>query len=571
MIEEKIQSEIEIVVQSCFPVSKISTKDIEVVRPDGQEHGDFSSNIAFRLARKVKKAPKEIAETLSISFPKDLFDKVEAANGFLNFYLAKEHYYHVVEDILRKKEQYADLDILKGKKVQVEFISANPTGPFTLANGRGGFSGDVLANVFKKAGADVQREYYVNDGGNQVKILGISILAASGFAEKADELYQGEYISDWAKDNKDIVVDYKDNPFGLGQIAASWILENYNKPSTKNIGIHFDNWFSENEMVERGEVDAAIKKFTEFGHTYEKEGALWMKTTDFGDEKDRVLVKSDGEKTYFANDVAYHFDKLYKRKFDLVVNFWGADHHGYVARLLAAASAMGCPGKVRIVIFQLVKLIKDGKEYRMSKRKGNFVTMDSLLELIGGSTRDASDVARFFFLMRSFNTHMDFDLDLAKERSEKNPVVYVKYAYARIYSILAKVKELNSPSLLRHPESSEGTRTRNLDSSCGKNDGGKADLSLLVAPQEIELIDQMSQLPQLVASIISFDEYPVHYLTFYAIELAKKFHVFYDKCRVIDENNLELTAARLNLVRATQIVLGIVMRDLIGIDTPERM
>jgi len=545
MIEEKLQSEIEIAVQSCFPTSKFKMSDIEVVRPDGEGHGDFSTNIAFKLAGELKKAPKEIAEKLAGAFPSAAFEKVEALNGFLNFYLKKEHYYTILEEILDKKEKYADLDVLKGQKIQVEFISANPTGPLTLANGRGGFGGDALANVFTKAGATVEREYYVNDGGNQVRILGDSILAASGLAEKSEELYQGEYISEWAESNKEIVAAHEGKPFELGQIAGTWILENYNKPSIKKIGIHFDNWFSENKMIERGEVDEAVKKFGEFGHTYEKDDALWMKTTEFGDDKDRVLVKADGEKTYFANDVAYHFDKLYKRKFDLVVNFWGADHHGYVPRLLAAVSAMGCPNQVKVVIFQLVKLIKDGKEYKMSKRKGTYVTMDDLLELIGGPTKEASDVARFFFLMRSFNTHMDFDLDLATERSDKNPVFYVKYAYARIHGILAKTKDIKQNT--------------------------KADLTLLDTPYEMELIDQLSQLPQLVASIATFDEYPVHYLTYYAIDTAKKFHQFYDKCRVIDEENLELTAARLELVRATQIVLGIVMRDLIGIDAPERM
>jgi len=544
MIEEKIQSEIEVAVQSAFPASKFKMIDIEVARPDGRDHGDFSTNISFRLAGELKKAPKEIAERLTTAFPENVFEKVEAVNGFLNFYLKKEHYYQILGEILEKKDKYADLDILKGQKIQVEFISANPTGPLTLANGRGGFGGDVLARVFDKSGATVEREYYVNDGGNQVTILGKSMINILTPIADTDELYKGPYIEEWANAHNDLVTKHADAPYELGLLAAAELLEAQIRPSVERMGIHFDNWFSEKEMIERGEVDEAISKLTKLGHTKEADEALWMKTTEFGDDKDRVLVKADSEKTYFANDVAYHYDKLYKRKFTKVVNFWGADHHGYVGRMMAAVSALGCPGAVKIVIFQLVKLIKDGKEYKMSKRRGTYVTMDDLLEIIGGTTKEASDVARFFFLMRSFNTHMDFDLDLATERSDKNPVFYVKYAYARLSSILRKANDLNLP---------------------------EADLKLLVAPEEIELIDQMSQLSQVIASIVTFDEYPVHYLIYYSLELAKKFHSFYDKCRVIDEDNLELTASRLELVRATQIVLGIVMRDLIGIDAPETM
>jgi arginyl-tRNA synthetase len=316
------------------------------------------------------------------------------------------------------------------------------------------------------------------------------------------------------------------------------------KPAVEKMDIKFDQWFSEKTLIDSGEVEEALNKFKENGLTKEEDGALWFKTTEFGDDKDRVLVKSDGEKTYFANDTAYHWDKFAKRKFDKVVNFWGADHQGYVSRLQAAVTAMGFGGKLDIVIMQLVRLIKDNKEFKMSKRKGTYVTMDDLLELIGGSTKEASDVARFFFLMRSFSTHMDFDLDLASEHSEKNPVFYVKYAFARLSGILNNAKKLKLP---------------------------EADLARLVEPEEIELIDQLSQLQSVVASILMFDEYPVHYLPFYAIETARKFHTFYDKCRVIDEDNLELTAARLKLVEAARIVLKIVMEDLIGIEAPERM
>ena len=554
MIEDKIRAELAYQLGKLYPKVDISEKDIEITRPPKRELGDFSANVAFKLAPQLGKKPNEIAEEIADSMKSWDWstDETKAVGGFVNIFLVKAPYHEIVKDILDKKSSYANLDIYKGQKIQVEFISANPTGPLTLANGRGGFGGDVLANVFVKNGATVEREYYVNDGGNQVKILGDSILASTGLIKKEDDYYKGEYIAELAEKYKDQLEKYTNDSFGLGQLAAKYLLENQIKPSVKKMGIKFDNWFSEKQMIDSGEVDEAIEKLKKYGHTKEEEGALWMKTTLAGDDKDRVLIKSDGEKTYFANDIAYHFDKFYKRDFNRVVNFWGADHHGYVGRMKAAVTlSVGSTGILDIVIFQMVNLIKDGKEYRMSKRKGTYVTMDDLLELISGDNpstsaqdlREASDVARFFFLMRSFNTHMDFDIDLAKERSDKNPVFYVKYAYARMSNIIKKAEELKLP---------------------------KADLSKLVTPEEIEFIDQLSQINDVIRSIVMFDDYPVHHLTHYAIETAKMFHSFYDKCRVIDENDLKMTAARLELIKAAQIVMGIVMKDLIGIEAPER-
>jgi arginyl-tRNA synthetase len=546
MFEDKIKDEIQSSVSACFG-KHIKIDEINIEKPTEKSFGDFSSNISFKLAGELKKSPVEIAEALSVDLNSSgSFEKVESKAGFLNFTLSRERYANILSDILKQGKNYANSTILKGKKIQAEFISANPTGPLTLANGRGGFGGDVLANVLAKNGAKVEREYYVNDGGNQVRILGESILVSAGLLKRDENIYRGQYIEDWAKANPEKIEKFQTDSFALGKLAAKDILAQHIKPSVKAIDINFDNWFSEDAMIKKGEAEEAITKLKKFGHTFEEDGALWMRTTEFGDDKDRVLVKSDGEKTYFANDVAYHFDKLYKRKYDLIINFWGADHHGYVPRMLAAVSAMGCPSSVRIVTFQLVKLIKSGKEYKMSKRKGTYITMDDLLELIGGTTKEASDVARFFFLSRSFNTHMDFDLDLAKERSEKNPVFYVKYAYARIHGILAQ----NTKS-----------KTQNT----------KTDPALLVEGAELELIDKLSELPSLVEYIATSESYPVHLLTSYAIEVAKKFHHFYDKCRVIDEENPALTAARLELVRATQNILLIVGQDLIGLDMPERM
>lgn len=523
----------------------IDPATVEIVKPEKRELGDLSSNIAFKIAKNLKKTPREVAEIIKNTLkPADVKDVeiIEAVNGYINFYYSKTYYQDQVRRILKESNKFADSDLFKGKKVQIEFISANPTGPLTLANGRGGFAGDTLANVFAKAGANVEREYYVNNTGNQIKVLGESILASAGYLKEKEELYRGRYIDDWINKNKEKVKKYKNDPYRLGQIASKDILEKLLKPSIKKMKINFDSWFSEEKLEKNGEVEKAIESFSKKGLTYKEDGALWFKTSKFNDTEDRVLIKSDGEKTYFANDTAYHWDKFAVRKFDKVVNFWGADHHGYVERLQAATEAMGFGGRLNIVIMQLVRLIKGGQEYKMSKRKGTYVTMDDLLELIGGPEREASDVARFFFVSRSHNTHMDFDLDLAKERSEKNPVFYVKYAYARLSGIL-----------------------RNASGKLPK-----ADLNLLVKKEEIDLIDQLVYLETVLEMILSRKD-NVALLPYYSRNVAEKFHVFYEKCRVIDEKNPELTAARLELVKATKIVLGIVGKDLIGIDMPEKM
>lgn len=542
MIETELKTKIRKAIEKLYPKTGVNDLDIEISKPKNQEGVDYSCNIAFKLARQLKDSPQKIAKTIVSSgfLKKELV--VSELNGYINFSLDLDFFYSSLEDILKHKENFAD-GKKKKDKVQIEFISANPTGPLTLANGRGGFSGDALANVFKKRGYEVEREYYVNDGGNQVKILGDSILVAVGLLKKEEDFYRGEYIEEWVSENKDLIQKLQNDSFKLGQLAAKDLIKDKIKPSVEKMNIKFDNWFSEKEMIDRGEVDEAIEKLKKYKLTEEKDGALWMKTTKFGDDKDRVLIKADGEKTYFANDVAYHFDKLYKRNFTKIIDIWGADHHGYIGRMKAAVEAMGCPGALEVIITQMVRLIKDGKEFKMSKRKGTFVTMDELIDMIGGD-RNASDVVRFFFLSRSFNTHMDFDIDLAKDTSEKNPVYYVKYAYARICGILRNSEKIKL---------------------------SEANLSLLKSKEEINLIKEIVKLPETIEKIINSKDYPVHELTFYSREIASKFHSFYDKCRVIDDENLKLTAARLKLVEATKVVLSIVTQDLIGIDAPEKM
>lgn len=542
MIQDKIRREIFRGLREVFPSLNLKMEDIELEKAKKSQY-DFASNIAFKLAKELKSSPKEITDKLITALnKKNLGFEITAEAGFLNFNLNAQSLTDGLSDILNKKQKYANLDLFKNKKIQVEFISANPTGPLTLGNGRGGFGGDVLANVFKKCGAQVTREYYVNDGGNQVKILAESLLAESKMIPEPEQRYKGEYISEYAKKYSKECKKLQADLLKLGQFASKIILENMIKPAVKKMGITFDVWFSEDKLMKSGAVEEAISKLTKYELTEEKDGAVWMKTTKFGDDKDRVLVKSDGEKTYFANDVAYHFNKLYKRRFAKIVNFWGADHHGYVGRMQAAVAAMSCPDSLDIIIFQLVRLIKDGKEYKMSKRAGTYVTMDDLFELIGN---DASDVARFFFLSRDFDTHMDFDLNLARETGEKNPVFYVKYAHARLSGILRNAK-------VKTPKS-------------------KIDLTLLNKKEEQELIKELLKLPEIIKEVATDKKYPIHKFTYYVRDVAGKFHNFYDKCRVIDESNPQLTAARLELVRATKIVLKIVGEDLIGIKMPEKM
>ncbi len=508
---------------------------IVVDRPKDERFGDYTSNIAMVLARLVKKNPMEIAENLKsqISNLKSFnFEKVEIATpGYVNFYLSKKYYQNKVAEINEKENAFGNLEIGKGIKVNNEFISANPTGPLHLGNGRGGFFGDSLTRMLRKAGFEVVNEYYVNNAGEQVIKLGHSVL------KDEEAAYKGKYIDELNKMFGDI-----GNIREVGEKAAAYIMENIvEKTISEKMQIKFDEWVSEKMLYEDGYVDKAIKILEDKKLTFEQDGAVWLKTTDFGDDKDRVLIKSGGQKTYFASDCGYILYKI-ERGFDKLVEAWGADHHGYIQRFKASAKALGFDDKkIHFEIVQMVRLMKDGKEVRMSKRAGNVVYIDDLIDEIG------HDVTRFFFLMYSPDTHMNFDLGLAKERSQKNPVFYVQYAHARICSILQKAQDLG----VQLPTQ-------------GESDS----LSLLVHEKELSLMRELEKFPELIEEVSN--SYEVHKLPHYAIKLADKFHSFYDSCRVIDEENLELTKARLYLVKATKIVLAETLR-LIGVDAPNKM
>jgi len=502
----------------------ISDKEIVVEHPNEKIRGDYSCSIAFAIAKEAGKNPFEVATLLKLEIEKQKnnFEKIEVINGFLNFFVSERYLQKQIGEILKQKNKFASLKIGKNKKVNVEFISANPTGPLTLGNGRGGFGGDVLSNVLKKAGYKVAKEYYINDTGNQIKVLGHSVL---GDAEAA---YKGEYILQLRQKIKG------KNPEDIGEKAAREILNKMIKPSVKKMGIKFDVWFSEKSLYKNKEVDRAIAQLKKKGFTYESEGAVWFKSKDLGDDKDRVLIRADGIRTYFASDIAYLKNK-FQRKFARLVFFVGADHHGYVARLKAAAAAMGYDkDKIDMIVLQLVRLFENGQEVRMSKRAGTYVTIDELIDEVG------ADVARFFFLMTGLNAHMNFNLNLAKEKSEKNPVFKVQYAYARICSILKKADKAKKQN---------------------------ADLSLLKEQDELSLMREFLKLAEAVEDCSK--DCQLQRLPQYALSLADSFHRFYENCKVISVDQ-KLTASRLELVQSAKIVFKNTL-DLIGVSAPEKM
>ncbi|MFA5178162.1 MAG: arginine--tRNA ligase [Candidatus Paceibacterota bacterium] len=505
----------------------------QVLKPKGKDYGDYAVNVAMEIGKKQKIDPIEVAEKIKEEIAKDneffnYFDLAEVVSpGFINFRVSQQYLWQVANNVLKEKEKFGNLEIGKNKKIQVEFISANPTGPLTVGNGRGGPFGDVLANVFKKAGYKTEKAYYVNDFGNQVLSLGHSVL------KDKEAKYSGEYINSLnqklAKPNSDA---YK-----IGQEAAKIILETMLKKTIEKMNIHYDEWFSEASLHQKGEIKKITELLNKKNLIYESEGAQWFKASLFGDERDRVLLRSDGTPTYLAGDIAYHKYKFEKNKFDRVINVWGADHFGDVPGLLAGTEAIGHKGKLEIILLQFVTVMKNNKPVKMSKRLGTAITMDDLLEEL------PIDVVRFFFLQKSANTHLNFDMDLAKEQSEKNPVFYVQYAFARISSILRNA-------------GLENTKQKKINN-----------IELLGHEKELDLIRQINYFPEIIEDI-AFD-YQVHRLTQYVLDLASAFHQFYNECHVlVDDENLK--NARLGLVLATQIVLKNSL-DLLGISAPQKM
>jgi len=552
MIKDKIiglleKAAIEAQAQGLLP--PLTLPEITVEHPPNENFGDYASSLPLRLERSVHMKPLEIAKILARLIPAtEEIEKVSVAPpGFINFVLKNGWLDSQVDSILAQGDSYGNLELGKGTRVQVEYVSVNPTGPLHVGHGRGAILGSTLSKVLDAAGYDVTREYYVNNAGTQMTVFYQSLFArylqANGCeAELPANGYQGEYVKEIAQQiiaeygNRFVNMPVEQGLAELGKIGLQKVVAAITTDLAL-MSVDFDVWFSEQSLYDGGQYQKAMSLLAERGYTAVKEGATWFASTALGEDKDNVLVRTNGAPTYFASDVAYHYNKFIERKFDRVINIWGADHQGHVSRMKAVVSALGVdPSRLQIIIGQMVSLKRGDVLVKASKRKGEIVTLRELVEEVG------PDVCRFFFLSRSADAQMDFDLALAKEQSDNNPVYYVQYAHARIASILRLAEE------------------KGIDYSTG-------DVSLLTHQAELSLIRKTQLLPELVESIALNLE--PHHLPHYAQDLATSFHSFYKQCRVVSDDQA-LTQARLKLVKATQVVLAKTL-GLMGMTAPEKM
>ena len=516
--------------------------------PPQKEFGDFATNFAMQAARSLHCNPRMVAQAVVDNMACAYIDKTEIAGpGFINFYLKQDWVYTLLSNILAQGDGYGNLHQENPEKIQLEYVSANPTGPLHVGHGRGAAVGSALANLMKAAGYNVTREYYINDAGNQIENLAASVnaryLALMGVeCEFPENGYYGIDIIDTAKrivkiyGDKFMQMEEEERLHEFKTLALKEKLAAL-KEDLQAFNVDFDVWFSEKTLHDEGRIKAACDYLLERGYMYEKDGALWLKSTEYGDDKDRVVIRDNGIPTYLAADIAYHRNK-FERGFDHVINLWGADHHGYIARMKAAVGALGYkPEQLEVLILQMVSLYRNGELVKMSKRTGQSVTLNELIEEVG------TDAARFFFIMRSIDSQLDFDLTLATEKSNDNPVYYVQYAYARICSILKQIAEENIVV------------------------NEQAQLAALTAEVEINLIKKLGEYPELIAA--SAKERAPHRVAHYVYELASMFHSFYNQCRILGVEP-EVQQARLLLVIAVRHVLKHAL-DILGISAPERM
>ena len=527
----------------------IAIPEIVIERPQNPEHGDYASSLPLKIAKAARMEPMAIANSLAklLTETKEIEKITVAAPGFINFTLTDKWLTEQVAEILREGANYGNLTIGKGTKVQIEFVSVNPTGPIHVGHGRGAVLGSTLANVLKAAGYTVEKEYYVNDAGNQMDAFYRSLFcryqqALGKECELPPDGYKGYYPVELAKriiaEKGDAFLKMPDDKAiqEIGKLALPKVLADI-KADLELLRVDFDVWFSERTLYEKGQYQKAMAILKKGNYIEEREGAQWFVSTALGEDKDNVLVRSNGSPTYFASDVAYHYNKFLKRKFDKVINIWGADHQGHVSRMKAVVGALGIElERLKIIISQMVTLRRGETLLRVSKRTGELITLRELIEEVG------PDACRFFFLSRSADSQMDFDLELAKKESADNPVYYVQYAHARIASILRLAQE------------------RNIDYS-------KGDVGLLTHEAELALIRKMVLLPEIIE--LAAQKCEPHHLPYFAQDLATAFHAFYKQCRVVSEDSA-MTAARLKLVKAAQIVLAKTL-GLMGMTAPERM
>jgi arginyl-tRNA synthetase len=526
--------------------------EVEIEIPKNEAHGDFSANIAMVMASAQKRAPRKIAQQIldHVEDRGNMIAKTEIAGpGFINFYVSTDAWHGVLRHIHDQKDRYGASNIGKGEKIQIEFVSSNPTGPLHVGHGRGAAVGDSVGNILSFCGYDVQKEYYINDAGRQIETLGRSVFlryqALSG--KKVlfpQECYQGAYIRDIAgllKEEQGEKLNDKPDQEAIAfcaRAAAGLIIQDIRR-DLESFGVTFDEWFSEQSLYDSGRVDAVMKELQERDIVYKKDGATWFKTSRYQDEKDRVVVRKNGQKTYFASDVAYHLDK-YRRGFERVIDVWGADHHGYIPRMTASVEALGYRrDQFEVILVQLVNLLRDGEPVAMSTRAGEFVTLKDVVEEVG------TDAARFIFLTRHYESPLDFDLELAKKKTNDNPVYYVQYVHARISSILRK------------------GLAQGIDCDAWKDITVKP----LVEPEEINLIKVMDQYPEVVEKSAVFRE--PHRITYYLMGLASTFHSYYNKHRVLTDDPV-VTQARLSLVLEVQRLIRNGL-NLLGVSAPEKM
>lgn len=526
-----------------------SLPDNLVERPQNLKHGDYASSIPLKIARAANLPPMEIAEGIVRYFPKT--NQIASINiskpGFINFIVNQDWLLMQIEEIYKKGIDWIKNEIGNGRKIQIEFVSVNPTGPLHVGHGRGAVIGSTLANLFEIAGYNVEREYYVNDAGNQLDAFRRTLFSRYNQCLGKDvplpeDGYIGNYMIDLAKE----IVDTDSKRLSkmsdirimneLGDIGVKKLLKQI-KEDLELIGVKFEVWFSEKSLIDSGLYTTVIEKLEKNGHLTKREQAIWFMSSALGEEKDNVLVRSDGTPTYFAYDIAYHYDKFMIRKFDSVIDIWGADHQGHVSRMKSAIAALGInPDDLKIIICQLVTLKRGDDIVRVSKRSGDLITLREVINEVG------TDACRFVFLARSADSQMDFDLDLAKKQSSENPVYYVQYAYARISSILRLAAQK-------------------------RIDYNKGNVKLLNTEFELSLIKRLLMFSEVVES--SLLNLSPHHLPYYAMDLATDFHSFYKQCRVIS-NNQERTAARLKLIKVVQIILGNTL-NLMGMSAPEKM
>ncbi|UCZ53063.1 arginine--tRNA ligase [Bacillus shivajii] len=550
-LKEQLKQEIVAAVTKAGLATEDEMPDVVIESPKDKEHGDFATNMAMQLARIAKKAPKMIAEDIVNNFDQEAASVKQldiAGPGFINFFMKQAYLSDVVASVLTQGDDYGKVNVGEGKKIQVEFVSANPTGTLHLGHARGAAVGDSLCNILEKAGFEVAREYYINDAGNQIENLALS-LEARYFQELGEEMempedgYHGKDIIGFAKE---IVETYGERFQDNDRQERLAFFREYGlkreldklKEDLESFRVSFDNWYSETTLYTSGKVEEGLEELKKRGETYEKDGALWFESTKYGDDKDRVLIKGDGSYTYLTPDISYHKDK-FARGFEELINIWGADHHGYIPRMRAAIQALGFEkDQLDVQIIQMVNLFENGERVKMSKRTGKAVTMRDLMDEVG------TDGTRYFFAMRAADTHLDFDMGLAKSQSNENPVYYVQYAHARICSMLRQAKE------------------------SGFEGNADANFERLTAEKEIELMKKVGEYPVAVADAAK--KRAPHRITNYVHELAQALHSFYNAEKVINEDDVELTKARLALMEAVKRTISNAL-TLVGVEAPEKM